>query len=70
MVFNCSENVEISVMNRFFTGFCMSGAGSCLDEFNRLELSLLSVIAGSIKQILDGLKVVRNSEQKNFIFNG
>lgn len=46
-------------MNRFFMGFCISGAGSCLDEFNRLELSLLSVIAGSIKCILDGLRVAR-----------
>ncbi|CAL6104222.1 Dynein_heavy chain [Hexamita inflata] len=70
VVFNCSENVEISVMNRFFMGFCITGAGSCLDEFNRLELSLLSVIAGSIKQILDGLKVVRSSSKKDFIFNG
>lgn len=52
---------------------CITGASSCLDEFNRLELSLLSVIAGSIKQILDGLRIVRNSTGTNvraFIFNG
>ena len=49
VVFNCSDTVENKVLNRFFMGFCMTGAGSCLDEFNRLELSLLSVIAGSIK---------------------
>ena len=73
-MFNCSENVEISVMNRFFTGFCITGTGSCLDEFNRLELSLLSVIAGSIKQILDGLKICRSAKENSggnkFIFNG
>ena len=73
VVFNCSDNVENVVLNRFFMGMCITGASSCLDEFNRLELSLLSVIAGSIKQILDGLRIVRNSSGSNvraFIFNG
>lgn len=72
VVFNCSDTVEIQVMNRFFMGFCMTGAGSCLDEFNRLELSLLSVIAGSIKQILDGLRYIRSDPDAshNFLFNG
>ncbi|KAH0573495.1 Dynein heavy chain [Spironucleus salmonicida] len=71
VVFNCSDNVEVYVMNRFFMGFCMTGAGSCLDEFNRLELSLLSVIAGSIKQILDGLKMARNGGLNGpFLFQG
>ena len=44
LVFNCSEGIEISSMERFFRGVCMCGAWTCFDEFNRMEIGVLSVI--------------------------
>ena len=44
LVFNCSEGIEVTSMERFFRGVCMVGAWTCFDEFNRMEVGVLSVI--------------------------
>uniref|UniRef100_A0A8D0L4V2 Dynein axonemal heavy chain 11 n=1 Tax=Sphenodon punctatus TaxID=8508 RepID=A0A8D0L4V2_SPHPU len=65
-VFNCSEQMDYKSIGNIYKGLVQTGAWGCFDEFNRISVEVLSVVAVQVKTIHDAIR----NEKKQFYFLG
>ncbi|XP_039198067.1 dynein heavy chain 11, axonemal isoform X1 [Crotalus tigris] len=65
-VFNCSEQMDYKSIGNIYKGLIQTGAWGCFDEFNRISVEVLSVVAVQVKTIHDAIR----NNKKQFIFLG
>ncbi|NXS46386.1 DYH9 protein, partial [Balaeniceps rex] len=65
-VFNCSEQMDYKSCGNIYKGLSQTGAWGCFDEFNRISVEVLSVVAVQVKTVQDAIR----EKKKSFNFLG
>ncbi|KAM6142342.1 LOW QUALITY PROTEIN: dynein axonemal heavy chain 11 [Phoenicopterus ruber ruber] len=63
-VVNCSEQMDYKVRWNIYKGLVQTGGWGCFDEFNRISVEVLSVVAVQVKTIHDAMR----NKKKKFLF--
>ncbi|CAF3406660.1 unnamed protein product [Rotaria socialis] len=66
LVFNCSDELDHKTLGKMFSGLAQSGSWCCFDEFNRIDVEVLSVVA---QQLLT-IKTAKDAHAQRFTFDG
>ena len=54
-VINCGDGLDYKAMASIFSGLVQVGAWGCFDEFNRINIEVLSVVSAQLRSIQNSL---------------
>jgi dynein heavy chain len=66
VVTNCTDQQRYTDMAKIFKGLCQAGLWGCFDEFNRIELPVLSVVAQQVLAVTNA----KRTNAPSFTFPG